>query len=149
MDMDLISAASVSNFAVTTAKRCLLVQHDFIRALLERAHVVAERALDGQPPSPDEIAGTITGIRSTVEVHLSFEENALQAILGADVPTRERRTAWFRKDHERQRDGLAILHREAMARPQLPMLAAKLAFVATWLLNEMAEEERTLSTSRD
>jgi len=41
---------------------------------------------------------------------------------------------------------LEALHREACAGPLVPTLAAKLAFLTSWLLTDMEEEERTLVT---
>jgi hypothetical protein len=145
--MDVFSTLSARHLDADAARRCLLLQHENIRALLEKARVLADGALDGQAMSSAQIARTIADIRKTVEIHLRFETHALAVILDEDGPMRESRAAWFRQDHERQRDGLATLYREAVERPQLPILAAKLAFVTTWLSNDMAEEERALAIS--
>ena len=63
--------------------------------------------------------------------------------------TLERRLPDLRGDCGRIRPtragvGPRHLHREACAFPQLPMLAAKLAFLTEWLLADMLEEERSL-----
>jgi len=39
---------------------------------------------------------------------------------------------------------LAALHQEACQHPELPTLAAKLAALTSWLMADMAEEERAL-----
>jgi hypothetical protein len=143
--MDVFSILSARHLDAGAARRCLVLQHQNIRALLAKARALAERALDGQALSSAQIARTIADIRKTVEIHLRFETHALAVILDDEGPTSDSRTVWFRLDHARQRDGLAALYREAMAGPDLPILAAKLAFVTTWLSNDMAEEERALS----
>ena len=143
--MDVFAVLSARHLDAGAARRCLLLQHQNIRVLLEKARVLAERALDGQALSSAQIARTIAKLRKTVEVHLRFETHALAVILDDEGPTRDSRAAWFLLDHARQRNGLATLYREAMEEPELPILAAKLAFVTTWLSNDMAEEERALS----
>lgn len=127
-----------------TARRGILWQHLRIRALLERAKVVAEAALDGEAPSPDAVASAIGDIRSTMEVHLSFEETVLLPLLRDDLPVGPQRADRLVDEHRRQRGVLAGLHQEAAAHPELPMLAAKLAFLTSWLLADMDEEERCL-----
>ena len=129
-----------------TARRGILSQHQRIRGLLVRAHGVAEAALDGVPPSDDAVASAIGDIRSTMEVHLTFEEAVLLPLLRADLPVGPERAARLLTEHSEQRETLAALHREAIAHPELPTLAAKLAFLTTWLLADMAEEERCLLT---
>ena len=67
-------------------------------------------------------------------------------ILEEDVPSsRAQHAAWFIRDHERQREALARVHRQAMAQSEVPGLAAALASLSTNLSNDMDEEERTLS----
>ena len=129
-----------------TARRGILSQHTRIRALLERARAVAEAALDGNPPLPDSVASAVGDIRTTLEVHLTFEEAVLVPILRDDLPVGPLRADRLLHEHEQQRGVLATLHREACAYPELPMLAAKLAFLTSWLLDDMAEEERSLLT---
>ena len=126
-----------------TAKRGILWQHGRIRALLERARTVADAALDGDAPSVDAVAPAIVDLRSTIEVHLTFEETVLLPLLRDDALGSQRADRLL-DEHTRQREVLAALHREAAAHPQLPMLAAKLAFLASWLMADMAEEERCL-----
>ena len=127
-----------------TARRGILSQHQRIRELLTKAHAVAEAALDGAAPSEDAVASAIGDIRSTMEVHLTFEEAVLLPLLRVDLPVGPARADRLLHEHGEQRATLAGLHREAVAHPQLPTLAAKLAFLTTWLLADMAEEERSL-----
>lgn len=127
-----------------SALRGILWQHGRIRDLLEHARVVAEAALDGDAPSPDAVASAIGDIRSTMEVHLAFEESVLLPLLRADLPIGPQRADRLVDEHLRQRDVLAGLHREARAHPELPALAAKLVFLTDWLLADMSEEERCL-----
>jgi hypothetical protein len=127
-----------------TARESILGQHRRIRTLLERARVVAEAALDGAPPSPDAVASAIGDIRTTMEVHLTFEEKTLLPILRDDPPLGPARADRLLDEHRRQRETLATLHREACRAPDGPMLAAKLAFLTSWLLADMNEEERSL-----
>lgn len=129
-----------------TARRGVLSQHECIRNLLERARLLAETALDGRAPSPDAVASAIGDIRSTMEVHLAFEEAVLLPLLRDDLPIGPQRAERLLDEHERQREVLAGLHKEACAYPELPTLAAKLAFLTAWLLADMAEEERCLLT---
>jgi hypothetical protein len=123
-----------------------LIQHQRIRALLARAREVAERALDQEAQPADAVASAIEDIRTTLEIHLRFEEKVLVDILNDDLPLGPIRAARLRDEHARQRVTLAGIHDEAKAGPQVPMLAAKLAFLAGWLLDDMDEEERTLLT---
>jgi hypothetical protein len=129
------------------ARRTILQQHERIRALLTQARAVAELALDGQSPAPDAVASAIGDIHTTFEVHLSFEEKVLIAFLEDDLPLGPVRAQALREDHAKQRATLTQLHNEAKAAPELPMLAAKLAFLTSWLLEDMVEEERSLLTS--
>jgi hypothetical protein len=129
-----------------TARQSILSQHEHLRALLNRAGAVAEAALDGKPPSPDAVASAIGDIRTTLEVHLTFEEKVLLPLLRDDLPLGPERAARLLDEHARQRQTLATLHREACAFPTFATLAAKLAFLASWLLADMAEEEHSLLT---
>jgi hypothetical protein len=115
--------------------------------LLERARAVADQALDEAPLPTDAVASTIGDIRATLDIHLLFEEKVLCEILEDDLPLGPERAARLREDHAKQRATLASLHDEARAAPQRPILAAKLEFLARWLLDDMAEEERSLLTS--
>ena len=127
-----------------TARQSILSQHEHLRALLDRASAVAEAALDGRPPSPDAVASTVGDIRTTFEVHLTFEEKVLLPLLRDDLPLGPQRADRLLDEHARQRQTLATLHREACAFPEFPTLAAKLAFLTSWLLADMAEEEHSL-----
>lgn len=129
-----------------TAKRRILSQHEQIRALLLRAGSVAEASLDGKPLSPNEVADAIDDICMVVEVHLDFEESVLLPILRLDdlMLGAEGRADKLIAEHQSQRAMLGALGREARAFPQLPMLAAKLAFLTSWLAADMKEEESAL-----
>ena len=127
-----------------TARRSILLQHERIRALLVRAREIAERALDEEPLPLDAVASAIGDIHATFEIHLRFEEKVLVDILNDDLPLGPLRAQRLREEHAHQRATLTGIHNEAKAAPQLPMLAAKLAFLAGWLLQDMDEEERTL-----
>lgn len=130
-----------------TARQNILSQHVRIRALLERARLVAESALDGEAPAPDAVASAIGDIRTTIEVHLAFEEGVVLPILRDDLPLGPERADRLVAEHTHQRQVLATLHAEASAGPERPTLAAKLAFVANWLLDDMGHEERYLLTA--
>lgn len=137
-------SASAGRVDAPTALRGILWQHGRIREQLGRARTVAEQALDGVAPSPDAVASSIGDIRSIMEIHLTFEENVLLPILRDDLPVGPQRAEQLTDEHHRQRELLADLHREARAHPELPTLAAKLAFLTSWLLADMAAEERGL-----
>jgi len=127
-----------------SARRGILWQHEHIRGLLERARAISEAALDGEALAPDAVASAIGDIRSTMEVHLTFEENVLLPILRDDLPVGPERADQLLDEHTRQRGVLASLHGEATAHPELATLAVKLAFLTSWLLADMEEEERCL-----
>ncbi len=129
-----------------TARRSILHQHERIRVLLAQASELAERALDQDVSPPDAVATMIGEIHTTFEIHLRFEEKVLLDILADDLPLGPPRATRLRDEHERQRATLKSLHVEAKAFPKLPTLAAKLAFLARWLLDDMEEEERTFLT---
>jgi Hemerythrin HHE cation binding domain len=139
---------SVPNHRIdaATARRSILVQHGRIRTLLAHAREVAERALDQEPLPPDAVACAIGDIHATLEIHLRFEEKVLVDILSDDLPLGPLRAQRLREEHAEQRATLTGIHNEAKAAPELPMLAAKLAFLTRWLLDDMDEEERTLLT---
>jgi hypothetical protein len=130
----------------TTARRAILAQHQRIRALLEQARVVADSALDEEDLPPDAVASAIGDIHATLDVHMTFEEKVLCDILEDDLPLGPARARRLRGEHARQRATLATLHAEARSAPRRPILAAKLAFLASWLLDDMAEEEHNLLT---
>ena len=127
-----------------TAVRGILWQHERLRGQLAHARAVADAALDGDPPAPDAVASAIGDIRSTLEVHLTFEEAVLLPLLRDDLPLGPQRADRLLEEHARQRQVLEGLHGEARAHPELPTLAAKLAFLTSWLLADMGEEERCL-----
>jgi iron-sulfur cluster repair protein YtfE (RIC family) len=127
-----------------TARHAILAQHQKLRGLLHRAQTVADAALDGTPPCPDAVASAIGDIRQTMEIHLAFEEALLLPLLRDDLPLGPQRADQLLEEHARQRAMLAALHREAGAHPELPTLAAKLAYLVCWLLADMAEEEECL-----
>lgn len=136
--------APVERVDAGPACKGILWQHERIRSLLERAREVAEAALDGHYPTPDAVASAVGDIRSTMEIHLAFEERLLIPLLRNDLPVGPQRADQLLDEHKRQRKVLATLHDEARAAPELPTLAAKLAFLTSWLLADMAEEERCL-----
>ncbi|MEA2698295.1 MAG: hypothetical protein QOI66_2566 [Myxococcales bacterium] len=130
-----------------TALRAILSQHEKIRLLLTRARSVADAALDQLPVAPDAVASVIGDLRSTMEIHLTFEERTLLPLLEADPPLGPERAQRLREEHRQQRHMLATIHGEASAHPTLPTLAAKLVFLAAWLIADMNEEERCLLVS--
>jgi hypothetical protein len=142
--IDLGWSAPATRLDAGAACGAILAQHERIRVLLDRARGVAEAALDDRAPSADAVASAIEDIRTILEVHLAFEEKALLPILRDDPPLGPERAGRLLDEHGRQRETLATLHREACAFPQLPILAAKLAFLTEWLLADMLEEERSL-----
>jgi hypothetical protein len=123
-------------------RRAILAQHASLRELLHKARGVAEDALDGNQPAPDSVASAVGDIRTAFEVHLTFEERVMPSFLQAGTEAADLWVARARGEHRKQRDVLATLHGEAKVAPELPTLAAKLAFLTTWLLRDMAEEER-------
>jgi hypothetical protein len=126
------------------ATRGVLSQHAAIRALLARARGTAEAALEGRTPESSAVASAIGDIRTTMEVHLAFEETVLLPLFAAEPgrgPGRARRMV---TEHRHQRAMLASLHHEAAEAPDLPMLSVKLTFLTSWLLSDMTEEEREL-----
>jgi Hemerythrin HHE cation binding domain len=127
-----------------TARRGILWQHERIRTLLGAARKLAEDALDGTAPGPEAVASAIGDIRATMETHLAFEEAVLLPLLRDDLPLGPLRADRLLDEHTRQRATLAALHGDASAHPELPELAAKLAFLTGWLLADMAEEEASL-----
>lgn len=128
----------------TTARRTLLFQHQRIRALLEHARQIAEDALDQKPLPAYAVATAIGDIHTTFETHLRFEEKVLGDLWDGELPDGSARTRRLLEEHARQRMTLANLHDQARTGPWVPLLAAKLAFLTSWLLDDMAEEERTL-----
>jgi hypothetical protein len=144
--MESLWAAPAHRIDASTARRAILTQHQRIRALLSHAREIAEHALDQDALPPDAVASAIGDIHTTLEVHLRFEEKVLIDILNDDLPLGPQRAERLRDEHARQRATLASLHDEAKRAPLVPMLAAKLAFLASWLLEDMEEEERTLLT---
>jgi hypothetical protein len=127
-----------------TARKGILWQHERLRTLLEKARLLADARLEGQTTAPDVIASAIGDIRSAMEIHLRFEEAVLLPLLRDDLPIGPERADRLLEEHLQQRTTLAALHREAAAQPELPLLASKLAALASWLLADMLEEETSL-----
>jgi hypothetical protein len=127
-----------------TALRGILAQHVQIRDLLLRSQKTAAAALEGEAVAPDAVTSAIGDIRTTMEVHLAYEERVLLPLLRDDLPLGPERADRLLDEHRRQREMLATLHHEAVAGPKLPLLAAKLDVLARWLLEDMQEEERCL-----
>ena len=142
-------AAPTTCMQASSARQGILWQHQRIRELLDKARFIAEAALDGVADSPDAVATIIADLHSTLEVHRTFEERVLLPIFLASGPDGLVRANQLQDDHKRQREVLATVQREATLYPQLPTLAAKLAFLTSWLLTDMEEEERTLPTQDD
>lgn len=142
--IDIGWSAPIQRLDAGSARRGILWQHQQIRVLLEKGKVIAELALDGAAPSSDAVASTIGDLRATMEVHLAFEEKVLMPLLADDLPLGPQRAERLLDEHRRQRETLATLHREASAHPELPTLAVKLAFLTSWLLADMDEEELCL-----
>jgi Hemerythrin HHE cation binding domain len=141
---DHIWTAPLHPMDAEAATRGVLSQHAAIRALLERARQTAEAALEGRRSDASAVASAIGDIRTTMEVHLVFEEKVLLPLFAADPgrgPGRARRMV---SEHRHQRAMLASLHQEAAEAPELPMLSVKLTFLTSWLLSDMTEEEREL-----
>jgi iron-sulfur cluster repair protein YtfE (RIC family) len=127
-----------------TARYGILAQHRQLRHLLDSAQALAEAALDGKAGAgPEAVATAIGELRSVMEIHLAFEEDVLLPLLNAD-PAGLARAGLLVDEHARQREMLAVLHAEACAQPELPMVAAKLAGLTRWLRTDMEHEERSL-----
>jgi iron-sulfur cluster repair protein YtfE (RIC family) len=126
------------------ARRAVLAQHRELRSLLGRAAATAEASLDGASRSPDAVASAIADIRTTFDVHLTFEEKVLIPLLEMDLPVGPERAQHLREEHAQQRAVLEALHREARSSPNLPTLSVKLAQLVEWLLRDMSEEEQNL-----
>jgi iron-sulfur cluster repair protein YtfE (RIC family) len=137
-------SAPIADVDAGTARRGILWQHERIRELLRKAAIVAESALDGEAESSTAVADVVADICSTMETHLAFEERLLIPLFAAGSVGGSRRGEQLKDEHQRQRDVLAAIHREACAQPLLPMLAAKLAFLTAWLFADMDEEEQWL-----
>jgi len=127
-----------------TARRGILWQHERIRAMLDKASATADAALEGEAASAVAVASTIGDLHATFEVHLSFEEAVLLPLWRGGPDDGLERAQRLLAEHGRQRHMLELLHQEARAHPLLPTLAAKLAALTSWLLSDMAEEERSL-----
>jgi hypothetical protein len=139
-------SAPTHRMDVGTARRAILWQHAQIRRFLAKARGIADLALDGEPVSPDAVASAVGDLRSIMEVHLTFEEKALLPFLREDSQSGTEPADRLLEEHQQQRGMLATLHREACAHPELPTLATKLSFLTAWLLADMTEEERCLTT---
>jgi len=136
-------SAPLTRVDAGTAQRGIRWQHQRIRELLAKAKAVADSALDGDAESSAAVAGIIADLHSTMEAHLSFEERVLLPLLAEDARAGLDRATRLKDEHKHQREVLSAIEREAWAQPQLPTLAAKLAFLTSWLLADMEEEERS------
>ena len=141
------TAPTAARPGAEAGRRRIMAQHLRLRELLTKARTVADAALEGQSAVPDAVASAIGDIRAAFEVHLDFEERVWPTLFVIDSLQLLARTERMRGEHQRQRAILSTLHREAKAVPELPTLAAKLAFLVDWLLTDMAGEERELLAS--
>ena len=142
--IDLGWSAPMADVDAGAARRGILWQHQRIRELLRKAATVADSALDGETDSSTTVADVIADICSTMETHLAFEERLLIPLFAGGSVGGAQRGEQLKDEHKRQREVLAAIHREACAQPQLPILAAKLAFLTAWLFADMDEEEQWL-----
>lgn len=145
--IDLGWTAPAQGLDASAARRGILWQHERIRGLLEKARSVADARLGGDA-SAEAVAEAVSDLHSTIEVHLAFEETVLVPLLREDLPEGPARADRMLDEHARQRRMLASNHREAYNHPQLPALAVKLGFLASWFLVDMTEEEHELSMLR-
>ena len=129
---------------VEAARQRILTEHKRLRALLQEARRLADAALEAASPAFGEVARAVGDLRAAVESHLDFEESILLPILNSDLPAGPEWGARLHAEHQHHRNVLATIHAEAQASPQLPLLAAKLAFLAEWLLADMRDEEQSL-----
>jgi hypothetical protein len=125
------------------ARRSILQQHEWIRAVLDRGGAAANARLEGAA-SGESVAAAITELRSAMIAHLAFEESTLLPILRDDLPLGPQRADRLLDEHARQRQMLDVLLDEARSHPDLGTLATKLAFLTEWLYADMVEEERSL-----
>ncbi len=139
---DTIWTTPSAHNAAHDVRRAILAQHASLRELLQKARGVAEDALDGKQRASDAVASAVGDIRTAFEVHLAFEERVMPTVLRPGTPEADMWVERARVDHRTQRQVLATLHGEAKVAPELPILAAKLAFLTIWLLRDMEEEER-------
>jgi hemerythrin HHE cation binding domain-containing protein len=145
--IDLGWTAPAHRLDAGAARRGILWQHDRIRGLLEKARTVADARLGGDA-TPEAVADAVSDLHSIIEVHLAFEEAVLVPLLREDLPEGPGRADRMLDEHQRQRRMLASIHSEAYKQPELPALAVKLGFLASWFLADMAEEERELTMLR-
>ena len=142
---ELAGSADAVRTNAGTGRDGILAQHRQLRRLLDSAQALAEAALDGSAAAgPAVVAMAIGELRSVMEIHLAFEESVLLPLLNAAPPEGVARAGRLVDEHARQREMLAALHAEACAHPELPMVAAKLAGLTSWLRADMEEEERSL-----
>src|SRR3954469_6802738 len=83
------------------ARRGILWQHERIRGLLEKARAVSDARLGGDA-SPEAVAEAVSGLHSTMEVHLAFEEAVLVPLLREDLPDGPARAVRMLDEHQRQ-----------------------------------------------
>lgn len=124
-----------------TARCGVIWQHEHIRALLDMARSVISEAAAW---SPKVLVTAIADIRSALEAHFAYEEKHWLPVLRRGVPVGEQVAEEILAEHDRQRDFVAGLYREACACSSSPGLASNLTFLAAWLRSHMADEERYL-----
>jgi hypothetical protein len=137
-------AAPENRLDAGAALRSILNQHQHVRSLLNRSRTAAEAALEGGAESRQLAAAVVAELRATMEAHLTYEERVLLPLLRADLPLGPPRAEALLAEHRHQREMLATIYHEARLYPVLPLLATKLSFLASWLLADMEEEERSL-----
>jgi hypothetical protein len=126
----------------------IVVQHVRIRHLLDNLNEEAAEVVCAAPQATGDLAATLDSVLRALREHMDFEEHGISSdpiatgVWGPVVLTR------LRVEHERQRDELTRIAREAeTSDDRIGLSFAIRGFVSDVLLDMKLEEARFSSTS--
>jgi hypothetical protein len=126
----------------------IIVQHDHLRARLGQLDAEAMEAIRADPRVPCDLPGKVDVLVGALYEHMDFEEHTIAADAVAQEILGSGSVATLHQEHERQREELARLTREAGSSDDLISLSLAIrSFVSDMLLDMTLEERRFFSVS--
>lgn len=121
----------------------IVSQHARLRVLLDQLDAGAERVVRADHCGPSSTDKLLDDLVRQLEDHMVFEEQALPAVSVSNAAWDAHELARLRREHQRQREELTRMTREAHGSDDpLSLALAIRAFVADVRLDMNIEEER-------
>ncbi|MDB4979663.1 MAG: hypothetical protein JWM82_415 [Myxococcales bacterium] len=139
---------TIAGLAFVALRDEVLIQHDRIRHLLGTLNDEAAGVVCAEPKAPGDLGGKLDAVVRALTRHMDFEEQSVSSDPIAAGSWGPAIRARLKGEHERQRDVLARISREAAASDdRISLSFAVRGFVSDVLLDMKLEEARFSSTS--